>query len=378
MRKLRIGIITDETDAQLVGFGTYTLELTRHILEQDRKNEYFLIHRRKESHPIYGMAKEIIVSYNPAFPFSTVRNFITLPFALRKYRLDIVHHMTITGPFLFRPFMNYKAVETIHELLTVVYPECFEPPVRMVFRWLLPGIARNSDFIFTAGEGWKREIMKRYGIKEDRIGVIYPGSDPSFRPMDRRKCRAFLKKKYGLKEPFLLFVSTLEAKKNIPALIRAFSILKSRGRPHKLVLVGRRGYKFDMVAKAVRELRLEADVIMPGYVPFEDLPSFYNACEAFVMPAFDSFNLTAVDAMKCGCAIVASNGGGAREGFGDCALLVDVADAEGYAAALARIMDEKNLARELGKRALAWSERFSWERAAGQTIAVYERLGAFE
>lgn len=374
---MRIGIITDETDAQLVGFGYYTLNLVRYILQQDKKNEYYLIHRRKEEHEIYRMgAKEIIVPYNPRFPFSTIRNFITLPLKLRKYNLDIVHHMTITGPFLFKLLMNYKAVETIHELLAVVYPQCFELPVRLVFKLLLPRIARNSDYIFTAGEAWKAEIGKRYKVAPERIGVIYPGSDPAYKPMGKENCKRLLQKKYGIAEPFLLFVSTLEAKKNVITLLKAYRLLKDRGSKHKLVLVGRKGYGYEKIEKAMKDLRLENDVIMPGYVRLEDLPAFYNAADVFVFPAYDSFNMTAVDAMKCGCPIVASNGGGAREGFGNAAMLVDALDSRAYADSIQRVIEDKNLTNKLRKRALNEAKKFSWEKSAKQTIEAYGRLGS--
>lgn len=374
---MRIGIITDETDTQLVGFGTYTLKLVKAILETDKKNEYYLIHRRKEEHEIYKMgAKEIIVPYNPRFPFSTIRNFITLPWKLRKYNLDIVHHMTITGPFLFRPLMNFKSVETIHELLALVHPECFERPVRAVFRLLLPPIARNSDYIFTAGEKWKAEISRRYGVKPEKIGVIHPGSDPAYRPMDRQKSMTAVKKKYGISQPYFLFVSTLEAKKNIPTMLKALKLLKSRGHKHKLVLVGRRGYGYEKIKATINELQLEKDIIMPGYVNFEDLPAFYNAAEAFVFPAYDSFNMTVVDAMKCGCPIVASNGGGAEEGIGGAAILVDVMDSAGYADAIEKVLENKKLASAMRRKGLQQAKKFSWEKSAKQTIEAYERLGS--
>src|SRR3989338_5068651 len=172
MKKLKIGIITDETDQQLVGFGNYTVNLVKHILLLDRKNEYYLIHRKPENHKIYKMgAKEIIIPYNPRFPFSTIRNFITMPWRLRKYNLDIAHHMTITGPFLFKPLMNFKAVETIHEILALKYPKSFELPVRLVFKILLPRIAKNSDYIFTTGRSSKEDIIHKFKIPPDKIGI---------------------------------------------------------------------------------------------------------------------------------------------------------------------------------------------------------------
>lgn len=377
MRKLRIGIITDETDTQLVGFGTYTLKLVKAILETDKKNEYYLIHRRKEEHEIYKMgAKEIIVPYNPRFPFSTIRNFITLPITLRKYKLDVVHHMTITGPFLFKPLMNFKAVETIHELLAVVHPEFFEQAVRTVFRLLLPPIARNADYIFTAGERWKAEISRRYRIRPEKIGVIHPGSDAAYRPLDKKKCQATIRKKYGITCPYFLFVSTLEAKKNVPTLLRAYKLLRDRGYHHKLVLVGRKGYGYKDVEDTIKQLQLEKDVITPGYVKLEDLPAFYNAADVFAFPAVDSGNMTVVDAMKCGCPVVLSNGGGGPEVAGNAGITVGVYDSKGYADAIEKVIENKKLASSMRIKSLKEARKFSWEKSARKTIEAYERLGS--
>jgi len=299
-----------------------------------------------------------------------------MPWRLRKYNLDIVHHMTITGPFLFRPLMNFKAVETIHELLAVVHPECFEWQVRKVFGMLLPMIARNSDYIFTAGEKWKAEISRRYRVRPEKIGVIHPGADPAYRPLDKQMCKGAIKKKYGITGPYFLFVSTLEAKKNMPTLLKAYKLLKDKGYNHKLVLAGRKGYGYKEAENAIRQLQLEKDVIMPGYAKFEDLPEFYNAADAFVFPAYDSFNMTIIDAMKCGCPIIASNGGGALEGLGGAAILVDVMDAKGYADAMQRVIDDKKLAASLKKKSLRKAKDFSWKKAAEQTIKAYEMLGS--
>lgn len=383
---MKIGIITDETDTgdlgnpqtpkQLVGFGNYTINLVKHILLLDKKNEYYLIHRRKESHEIYGMgAKEIIIPYNPRFPFSTIRNFITLPLKLRKYNLDIIHHLTSTGPFVFKPLVKGKAVETIHEILPLLYPRCFEPTVRAVFRLLLPRIAKNADYIFTACENSRKEMSGRFRIPLNKIGIIYPGTNPIFKPLNKKECKEKIRRKFGIKDSYILFVSTLEAKKNIPTLLRAQKELKERGWKHKLVLIGKKGYGYGEIESTINELKLENDVIMPGYVPLEDLPAFYNAADVFAFPAVDSGNMTVVDAMKCGCPVVLSNGGGGPEVVGAAGITVDVLDSKGYADAIERVLSSKRLAGSMRKKAVKQAKKFSWEQAAKKTIEAYERLG---
>lgn len=382
---MKIGIITDETDTgdlrspqtpkQLVGFGYYTLNLVRHILLLDKKNEYYLIHRRKESHEIYRMAKEIIIPYTPRFPFSTIRNFITLPIKLRKYDLDVIHHLTSTGPFVFKPLVKGRAVETIHEILPILYPKCFEPTVRVVFGLLLPRIAKNADYIFTACENSRKEMSRRFGIPLEKIGIIYPGTDPIFKPLDKKKCKEKLRKKFGIKKSFILFVSTLEAKKNIPTLLKAYKELKERGCKHALVLIGRKGYGYDGIDSAIKELKLEQDVITPGYVKLEDLPAFYNAADVFAFPAVDSGNMTVVDAMKCGCPVVLSNGGGGPEVAGNAGITVGVYDSKGYADAIEKVIENKKLASSMRIKSVKEARKFSWEKSARKTIEAYEQLG---
>jgi glycosyltransferase involved in cell wall biosynthesis len=373
---MRIGIITDETDTQLVGFGTYTLKLTKNILEQDKKNEYFLIHRRKEDHEIYKMgAKEIIIP-SGMFPFSALRNFITLPWKLRKYNLDVVHHMTSTGPFAFKFLFNFKAVETIHEIEPVLYPKNFEFLVRTVFRLFLPRIARNSAHIFTACNSAKMDIHNHYGVPLGRITVVQTATDPLFKTMNRKAAKDKIKKKYGIKDNYILYLSTLEKKKNVPTLIRAMRKLKDSGVKHKLVLVGRKGYKYDEIESEIKKLGLENEVIQPGYVPLDDLPVFYNAADAFVFPAYEGLCLPVADAMKCGCPVVVSKGGGGEETFGKAALTVDIMDVEGYAAAVMKVLGDGKLANSMRKKGLVLVKPMTWENLAKKTIKVYEMVGS--
>ncbi len=376
---MKIGIITDDTDTQLVGFGTYTLSLVKAILALDKKNEYYLIHRRKEEQEIYKMgAKEIIVPYNPKFPFSTIRNFITLPQAIRKYDLDIVHHPSTIGPFALKqlwPTKKGKTIATIHEIMPLLYPESFEKPVRLAFKYLLPRIAKNVDRIFTSSEHSKKDIAKRFNVPLGRIDVIYPAPNPAFRKLDRKKCKQKLAQKYDIREDFLLFVSTLERKKNISTLLKAFKLLKDKGYKHKLVLVGKKGYGYEGIEDTIKQLQLEKDVVMPGYAPVEDLPLFYNAAEAFIFPSkYEGFGMTVVDAMKCGCPVVASNGGGIPEAAGTAGITVDVFDTKGYADAVEKILNNKKLADSMRRKALLQAKKFSWEKSAKKVIEAYERL----
>ena len=360
----------------MAGLGTYTYNIVKNILQQDRENDYFLIHRKKEKHDIYSMAKEIILPSGP-FPLSTMRNFVTLPLKLRKYDLDIIHHTSSIGPFVSKHFMpkKGKTIETIHDIIPLIYPENFELPVRISFKYLLPRIVKNADRLLAVSEHSKNDIIRRFKIPPDKISVAYDGVDSTFKPLNKKKCKEKLEK-YGIKDSFLLFVSTLEAKKNIPTALKAYALLKQNGVKHKFVLVGKKGYGYGKIADTISELELENDVIMPGYAPLEELPLFYNAADAFVLPSlYEGFGIPAVEAMKCGCPVVASNAGALPEIVGKAGKLVNALDAKGYASAIKEILENKKTAAEMKKKGLKNSERFSWKESARRIIKVYEEMG---
>ncbi|MBI2664976.1 glycosyltransferase family 4 protein [Candidatus Woesearchaeota archaeon] len=372
-RHMRIGIITDETDSQLAGLGTYTYNIVKHILKTDRKNEYFLIHRKKGELDIYREAKEIILP-SAAFPLSAIRNFITMPMKLRRYDLDVVHHTSSIGPFAFKKLIKGKAVETVHDIIPLAHPESFEWQVRFAFKHLLPRIVRNADKILAVSEHTKNDIIKRLGVKAEKIEVAYDAVGPMFKAMDKAKCKESLRK-YGITGPFILFVSTLEAKKNVPAALEAFALLKKKGYPHKFVLVGKKGYGYEKIVSAISKLQLQKETIMPGYVPLEDLPKFYNAADAFILPSlYEGFGIPALEAMRCGCPVVCSNAGALPEVTGGAARLVQVNDVQGYAAAMKEIIDSKKTAASMKKKGLVNAKKYSWEKSAEKIIEVYETL----
>ncbi|MFH1182151.1 MAG: glycosyltransferase family 1 protein [Candidatus Woesearchaeota archaeon] len=376
---MKIGIITDETDTPLVGLGTYTLNITKQILLQDKKNEYWLVHRRREKHDIYSMAHEEIIP-SGKFPLSIIRNFITLPLKLRKQKFDIVHHTSSIGPFVFRQILpGKKNIQSVLDIIPLLHPELHELPVRIAFKFLLPKAVGNSDHIITCSENSKKDIMRRFGIKPEKITVTYLAPNERFRIISRKIAKENVARRFGIKEPYILYVGALEAKKNIPTLLRAYSILKQKGIRHKLVLAGKRGYGYEAIPAVIKKLSLGKDVVELGQVKnayfSDDLVMLYNAADAFVFPSvYEGFGMPAAEAMRCGCPVVASNGGSLAEVVADAGKIVDVYDAEGYSSAIMEILENSRTAKELARKGLKNSERFSWKESAKKTIEVYENI----
>jgi len=185
-----------------------------------------------------------------------------------------------------------------------------------------------------------------------------------------------LRRKRGLPQRMILFVGTLEPRKNAETLIRAYARLRRASAiPHRLVLAGGRGWRYEGLFALVEELGLQDDVLFPGFVPYDELPLWYNAADLFVFPSlYEGFGLPPLEAMACGVPVVVSSVSSLPEVVGDAGLLVDPLDVEGLAEAMARVLNDGALRAEMRGRGLARAERFSWLETARGTVRVYERV----
>ncbi|MBI2133047.1 glycosyltransferase family 4 protein [Candidatus Woesearchaeota archaeon] len=367
---MKIAIITDETEGNAVGMGTYILNLTENILKTDRENEYFLIHRKKEEHRIYSMANEIIIPYNPKFPFSTIRNFITLPKELRKHNFDIIHHPTNIGPFAFKsvwPTKKGKCIQTIHDLIPLLFKNTHEKAVRMAFEHILPRVARNCDKIITVSQASKRDIISRLKVSANKISVIYEAASDIYKPQKRSNPLL----KYGANGEYILFVGALEPKKNLTTLIKAYSML--RNKDHKLVLCGKKGWYYKDILGEIMKHGIERDVIFTGYVPLEEMPAMYSNASVFCFPSlYEGFGLPVLEAMKCGVPVIASNTGSIPEIAGNAAIFTDPNDPKELSEKIDETITSKKLKETLKRKGIEQASKFSWKKTAKETIKAYQ------
>lgn len=370
---MRIAIITDETEGQPLGGGTYILNLVENLLNTDRKNEYTLVHRKKESREIYSRANELIIPYNARFPLSTARNFITLPMQLRKHNFDIVHHPVNIGPFAFKaiwPTKTGRCIQTVYDIIPLMFKDTHEKAVRLAFRHLFPRVARNVDHIITISEATKQDIIRKIGTAPEKITPIHLAANKIYKP---QKNPGWVKKKYGINHDYILFVSALEPKKNIPTLIKAYSELRKKGHRHKLVLAGKKGWSHAEITEQIKKNRLQEDVILPGYIPLEDMPSLYSAASAFCLPSlYEGFGIPALESMSCGTPVITSNRGSLPEIVGKAGITTNPMDYKTMAERISEVLTDKKLAADMKAKGLEQAARFSWEKTAMQTIKTYE------
>jgi glycosyltransferase involved in cell wall biosynthesis len=236
---------------------------------------------------------------------------------------------------------------------------------------MLPYAARHAAAILTISECSKRDIVQRLRVPADKVFVSYLAASPNFRPLDLAALET-VKQKYGL-DQFILTVGTLEPRKNISSLIKAYQQIVNMYPHIQLVHAGPLGWMYADVLTLVKELGLDQQVRFLGRVSEEDLIGLYNAARLFVFPSlYEGFGLPVLEAMACNCPVVTSNNSSLVEVAGDAACLIDPMNIGDIASGMMNILDDANTANELRAAGLKQSAKFTWEKCARVTHSVYE------
>ncbi|GIW11605.1 MAG: hypothetical protein KatS3mg061_2662 [Dehalococcoidia bacterium] len=276
---------------------------------------------------------------------------------------------------LLPPLRRTRSVLTVHDLIFRFFPEHHLPLNRWYLTLMMPRFLRAADAIIAVSEQTRRDLSALYGVAPERVWVIPEGVNPRFRPPDHPAAITALRERLGLPERFILYLGTIEPRKNLLTLLEAYRALVAAGETADLVIAGRRGWLFAPVFARVRELGLEQRVHFTGWVAEEDLPFLLAAAQVFAFPSeYEGFGLPPLEAMAVGTPVVAANAAALPEVVGDAGLLVPPRDVAALAAALQRVLSDEELARTLRARGLARARRFSWEKAALETLAVYRAV----
>ena len=352
------------------GIGYYTEHLLVHLLSEAPEDEFVIVSNSEvtTSLPLPDSVR-LFEGYRLA-----VRNLwmqLLAPLVLQIVRPDVAHFTNAIAPLLTRA----PTVLTIHDMTLTLFPH-LHPRRRLLTRPLVSLAARRADAIIAVSQTARRDILRVTGVPKARVHLIREAAAPVFRPIHDEDLLEKIRHRYNLAEKFILFVGTIEPRKNLPRLIQAYGMLRKSGfSSHQLVCVGPYGWGYREVRKIIDFLNLEGAVRLTGYVPFEDLPSLYNLSEIFVFPSLhEGFGLPVIEAMACGTPVITARNSSLAEITGGCAEFVDPEDIESIAQALRRLAQDSERRRELRQCALQQARRFSWRQAARQTLAVYRNV----
>jgi glycosyltransferase involved in cell wall biosynthesis len=265
-------------------------------------------------------------------------------------------------------------VLTVHDLIFRRYPAHHKPLNRWYLNLTMPLYCHRATHIIAVSEQTKRDVMEAYEVASGKITVIYEAASPNFAPQSVEAVAA-ARARYKLPERYILSVGTIEPRKNLGRVLTAFERLHGEGLADAFVIVGKKGWLYDDFFAQLEGSPVKHAVIFPGWVSDEDLPAVYAGSAAVAFPSdFEGFGLPVLEGMACGAPVLCSNTSSLPEIAGGAALQVDPADTAAITDGLRRILSAPALVTELRRRGLAQAARFSWERAAAETVQVYERV----
>ena len=270
------------------------------------------------------------------------------------------------------PLAPAASVATIHDLGYLVFPGEHPPATRLLRDVANRWSAARARQVIAISEATRVDLIRRYGTPPNKVTVVHHGHDPAFRPIRDRSRLDAVRARHGLDTPYVLFVGTLQPRKNLECLLLAFDRVVGRvQQPVTLALAGGVGWQRERLQQALSGLRSPERVRVLGYVPDDDLPALMSGALVLAFPSlYEGFGLPALEAMACGTSVLASNTSSLPEVVGNAGLLVDPLDVEAIAVGLERLVTDAGLRRELAERGLARAAGFTWERAARETLTV--------
>lgn len=363
---MRIGI-----DARIVhysrgGIRSYVVHLLKALEALDGETDYRVLHSRKDrGHSLPGSNFHSVACWTPSH--HRLERW-ALGIEVARLGLDLLHSPDFIPP----AFGYHRSVITVHDLNFLYYPRFLTPESRRYYNDQIEWAVRRADHVLADSHATKSDLTSMLDVPSEKVTVVHLAADPVFRPLSEAGAREAAER-YELAPGFLLFVGTLEPRKNLPGLLRAYrTLLDDRVIAGPLVVAGGRGWLYDDIFEHVQTLHLDDQVRFLHSVPDADLPELYNAASVLVLPSFyEGFGLPALEAMSCGTPVVAADRASLPEVVGDAGLLVDPDDPEDIARALGRVLTEDALRARMQERGLERAARFTWEETARATLAVY-------
>ncbi|HEY6045917.1 MAG TPA: glycosyltransferase family 1 protein [Pyrinomonadaceae bacterium] len=371
---MRIGLDGFPLAAPKTGVGHYTFELARALAILSPGDHFELISPS-------GFSEAIAAEVESLRNLSLVQvrtNMITrrwwgigLPGYIRRAGLDLFHGTNYEVPLLNRK----RTVVTVHDLSVFLHADKHETRIARRARRRLPVMLRSAGMVITATQAIKQEIVARFKTNANRIAVTPYAPRQIFQPMPPDDC-ARVRQRLGVDEDFILYVGTIEPRKNLSTLVRAFEqILRQTSLRPQLVIAGGKGWMMDEFHELIARADLGDRLHFTGYVDDEDLVALYSSCRVFVYPSvYEGFGLPPMEAMACGAPVIAGDIPVLRETFADSAVLVEPLDPHSLAKAIVSVLGDETEQARLSALSQRRAEQFSWSETARLTLEVYKQV----
>lgn len=301
-------------------------------------------------------------------------NFLPIPYRKFFGNADITHFFN----YIAYPGVGGKTVITVHDMVYKAFPETVRARTKYMLDTGLERSMKRADLIVTDSEFSKSEILKYFPKHDGKIRVVPCGVDmEKFKPCGDTKRIKEVKRTLGIDGDYFLYLGTIEPRKNLERLIRAYSIFIQRvGKAApKLVLAGGKGWLYDSIFALVKELKLEEKVLFTQYIPSADMNPLMCGAIAFVFPSiYEGFGMPPLEAMACGVPVLCSGEASLPEVTGDCAVVADAYSEESIADGLFQLFSDEKLRKKLSLDGIERAKEFSWKRSAEILYNVYREL----
>jgi glycosyltransferase involved in cell wall biosynthesis len=301
---------------------------------------------------------------------------LVMPLAAARLDLDLLF-----CPVNVRPILSpCPTVITIHDVIFLRYPRAFRPLKRLYLAALTGWSARHAAHVVTVSEATRQDVITLLRVDPRRVTTVHNGVGAQFAPLSAEKKAAFRRSK-NLNGRTVLYIGTIEPRKNITTLLEAFSRLTHNPDLDDVTLLigGSKGWYYDEIFATAERLGLTAGgrVRWLDRVPDEDLPLWYNIANVCAYPSlYEGFGLPPLEAMACGTPVVASNTSALPEVVGTAGILLDPNDVRAWTNALTKVLGDPDVARSMSEAGLKQASGFSWERTAAETLAILEAVAA--
>jgi glycosyltransferase involved in cell wall biosynthesis len=372
---MRIGIDGRALTGRYTGDRTYWLNLLKaHLVAAEAgdgaDHEYIVYSRLPIPEEALPPSPRLTLR---AVPASNDRlwTLMSFPRALRADGVELAHTQYTTP---LRP--PCPVVTTVHDISFRIFPEWFPRKHRMLLNLTVPGAMRRADRVITDSESSRRDILRLYGLPGEKVRAILLAAGPEFAPVPKETAGQTVKERFQLHDRYVLSVGVLQPRKNLPLLLEAFArAVQAVSVPHKLVVTGKRGWGMEGFTRQACRLEIQDRLVFTDYVPDEDLPFLYSACDVMGYPSlYEGFGLPPVEAMACGAPVVVSDAPCMPEVVGEGAWVLPVIDAGAWGRALARLLTEDPLRAEWSERGLKRARELTWEKTARETRRVYAEV----
>jgi glycosyltransferase involved in cell wall biosynthesis len=361
------------------GIGRYMKCLTEAVLAQAPENDYLLIlppgaeNRVGEglpsSRPVAAGRVEKLVT---SLKYYSLREQVELPAILRRHKVDLLHSPHFNMPLL----RTCPVVVTLHDAIYLACPQDLPSRLgRLYYKSMMTAATRRSSRIITDSEFSKTDLVRLLGADQRKLDVVYPGVDPVFQQACGDARLRAVRAKYGIQGDYLIYTGIYKLRKNHAGLLRAFRCFLQNGLRAQLVLAGPLSEGETGLKTLAQELGIANQVVFTGFVPDDDLPALYTGARVYACPSlYEGFGFTVLETMACGVPVVSSKASSLPEVAGEAAVYADALDPEAFGDALYRVFCDEPLRADLIEKGRVNLQRFSWEAAARQVLAVYQRV----